>query len=144
MNMPRKCEMCGRPRFRRKLYTPIGQTKALCPSCDEVLETYIDYGFPTMNGDRYHVAYIPKGNGGKRKLEIPDDGNVYEGAPREDADSDGMADAWEAAHGGNLKPNGHELDPVYDNIEVYLNELAADLMRDAEPVNAHQIVTGGG
>lgn len=44
-----------------------------------------------------------------------------------DRDGDGMPDAWEEAHG--LNPDdasdaaGHQLDPGYTNIEVYLNSL---------------------
>jgi pectate lyase len=49
------------------------------------------------------------------------------GTPPVDTDHDGMPDAWETAH--SLNPNnvadrnGHDLNPVYTNLEVYLNEL---------------------
>ena len=51
------------------------------------------------------------------------------GTPPVDTDHDGMPDAWETAH--SLNPNnvadrnGHDLNPVYTNLEVYLNELGA-------------------
>ena len=51
------------------------------------------------------------------------------GAPPADSDHDGMPDSWETAHG--LSPtnpadrNGHDLNPLYTNLEVYLNELGA-------------------
>ncbi|MFQ5809449.1 MAG: hypothetical protein ACE5JM_07510, partial [Armatimonadota bacterium] len=115
-------------------YIPVEQ------NIDEVMSKFGT--FPRDNTDRRLLRELLTRTG-EWKLEIPDDGNVYEGAPREDADNDGMADAWEAAHGGDLEPNGHELDPTYDNVEVYLNELAANLVREAEPVNAHQVLTGG-
>ena len=79
------------------------------------------------------------------KLKAPDDKNIYDGTPRVDNDRDGMADDWEKAHGpgqgGDLKPNGHDLHKAYDNIEVYLNELAEALLKAAEPVEAHKAVT---
>lgn len=48
-----------------------------------------------------------------------------------DADNDGMADEWEAANGGDLSPNGYDLDPKgwYTNIEVYCNSLVEDIMQ---------------
>ena len=46
----------------------------------------------------------------------------------DDADGDGMADSWEAAHGLDVKSaddrNATTLDPPYTNLEVYLNSLA--------------------
>ncbi|WP_306416827.1 pectinesterase family protein [Fulvivirga maritima] len=51
--------------------------------------------------------------------------------PSPDTDGDGMPDGWESKHG--LNPNdasdaqGHQLDADYDNIEVYLNSLVADI-----------------
>ena len=47
-----------------------------------------------------------------------------------DADNDGIADAWEQANGGNLNPNGYDIDPAkyYTNIEVYANSLVQDIM----------------
>ncbi|NIG57531.1 pectate lyase [Chitinophaga sp. Cy-1792] len=46
-------------------------------------------------------------------------------APK-DADSDGIPDEWEKAHGLNpnvADNNGHQLDKDYTNLEVYLNSL---------------------
>ena len=48
-----------------------------------------------------------------------------------DADNDGMADAWEQANGGDLDPNGYDIDSErkwYTNLEVYLNALVQDIM----------------
>lgn len=72
---------------------------------------------------------------GEWKLAIPDDGNAYAGRPQPDTDADGMPDAWEQRRGGKgLEPNGHDLDPRYENIEVWLDERAAELTAAAEPV----------
>ena len=43
-----------------------------------------------------------------------------------DTNANGVPDAWELARGLDLskcKANGRDLDPHYDNIEVYLNSL---------------------
>ena len=48
------------------------------------------------------------------------------GAAPKDSDNDGMPDEWETAHGlDSARPNanGRDLDPRYDNIEVYVNAL---------------------
>jgi hypothetical protein len=48
-----------------------------------------------------------------------------------DADNDGMADAWEQANGGDLDPNGYDIDSErkwYTNLEVYMNALVQDIM----------------
>ncbi len=48
-----------------------------------------------------------------------------------DADNDGMADEWEQLNGGDLDPNGYDLDSTkkwYTNLEVYLNNLVEDIM----------------
>jgi|694.fasta_scaffold62330_3 hypothetical protein len=72
---------------------------------------------------------------GEWKLAIPEDGNAYAGQPLPDADADGMPDAWEKKRGRkNLAPNGHDLDPGYENIEVWLDERAAELIAAAAPV----------
>jgi pectate lyase len=53
------------------------------------------------------------------------------GTPPADSDHDGMSDAWETARAlelmipPDLDRNGHDLDPIYTNLEVYLNELGA-------------------
>ena len=78
---------------------------------------------------------------GAWKLQLPDDHNQYAGTPRPDQDRDGMADNWEQAHGGNLSPNGHDLHPDYENIEMYLNYLHDQLMQAAQPVKAYQTIT---
>jgi hypothetical protein len=75
------------------------------------------------------------GGTGEWKLTIPDDGNAYAGEPFPDADADGMPDAWEKSRGRkDLAPNGHDLDPGYENIEVWLDERAAELIAAAAPV----------
>lgn len=52
---------------------------------------------------------------------------LTEGTPPTDSDGDSMPDAWEKAKGLDPKSadaNGRHLSTAYDNIEVYLNELA--------------------
>lgn len=48
-----------------------------------------------------------------------------------DADSDGIADAWEQANGGDLDPNAYTVDTKgwYTNLEVYINSLVEDIMK---------------
>ena len=49
-----------------------------------------------------------------------------------DTDSDGIADAWEQANGGDLDPNAYTIDSEkkwYTNLEVYLNSLVEDIMK---------------
>ena len=50
-----------------------------------------------------------------------------------DADNDGIADTWEQANGGDLNPNGYDIDPAkyYTNIEVYANSMVQDIMLSA-------------
>jgi len=43
--------------------------------------------------------------------------------PWQDIDEDGMPDSWERKHGVN-DPTAHDLDPLYENVEVYINRLA--------------------
>lgn len=69
---------------------------------------------------------------GEWKLEIRDDKNEYTGEPLADQDDDGMPDSFEAKHGKDLKPNGHDLNPVYDNLEIYL-QLRAEELENATP-----------
>ena len=43
-----------------------------------------------------------------------------------DKNNNGIPDQWEISHGLDLKKTkatGHDLDPKYDNIEVYMNSL---------------------
>jgi hypothetical protein len=43
-----------------------------------------------------------------------------------DKNENGIPDKWEISHGLDLKKTtamGHDLDPKYDNIEVYMNSL---------------------
>ncbi|NHN36715.1 hypothetical protein G8764_05350 [Pseudomaricurvus alcaniphilus] len=71
---------------------------------------------------------------GEWKFVKPDDQNVYIGEPLQDSDQDGMSDAFEGQYGGDLQPHDHDLDPLYENIEVYLDSLAAQLLQHAKPV----------
>lgn len=108
---------------------------------DEVISKF--GALPRDNTDKRLAKELLTRTGGW-KLEMPDDSNTYGGEPRVDDDRDGMADDWEARQGGDLESNGHDLDPVYDNIEVYLNELAEALVKQAEPVAAHKAVLEAG
>jgi len=48
---------------------------------------------------------------------------IASGTPYVDSDNDGMPDAWEIAHGLNPNVpngNGHDLDPILTNLEVFL------------------------
>jgi len=51
-----------------------------------------------------------------------------------DSDHDGMPDLWEASHGLNANDasdrNGHDLDPNYTNLEVYLDWLVSSVRTD--------------
>ena len=110
------------------------------PAEENIDEVISKFGaLPRDNTDKRLVKELLTRSGGW-KLEMPDDNNTYEGKSRVDDDGDGMADDWEAKRGGDLEPNGHDLDPVYDNIEVYLNELAEALVKQAEPVAAQKAV----
>jgi hypothetical protein len=108
---------------------------------DEVISKF--GALPRDNTDRRLVKELLTRTGGW-KLEMPEDNNIYGGEPRADNDRDGMADDWEAKHGGNLEPGGHDLHRVYDNLEVHLNELAETLARQAEPIAAHKAVLNAG
>ena len=65
---------------------------------------------------------------GQWRFDKPHDDNRYTAEPVPDTDGDGLPDEFEAEHGGNLEPGGHDLDPVYDNIEVYLDRRAEALL----------------
>ena len=53
---------------------------------------------------------------------------------------DGLPDAFEMRHGGVLEPLGRDLDDGRDNIEIYLDERAAALLRGG---NAESVVAVG-
>ncbi|MFM7163227.1 MAG: hypothetical protein ACKO3P_22985, partial [Planctomycetaceae bacterium] len=67
------------------------------------------------------------------RLIPPNDGNESLGVAPPDDDRDGMADDWEREHGGDLVPNGHELHPEYDNIEIYLEHCVQQRFRRRQP-----------
>ena len=84
--------------------------------------------------DRSVLAQVVDGtalNGNNGFIDTPADAGglpqLKRGVALPDRDRDGMPDAWEEAHG--LNPNdpsdaaGHQLDPGYTNIEVYLHSL---------------------
>lgn len=71
---------------------------------------------------------------GEWKMQAPADGNDYSGDPLPDNDRDGLPDAFEALHKKDLKTNGHDLHPVYDNLEVYLQERSRQLEEDAPQI----------
>ena len=71
---------------------------------------------------------------GEWKMEPPKDENEYHGDRIPDQDHDGLPDAFEAQHKKDLKPNGHDLHPVYDNIEVYLQQRSTQLEEEAPPL----------
>jgi len=64
-----------------------------------------------------------------RRLDHPDDvggwPSLADGTPYDDADTDGMADEWESAHGlSSSDPEDRNADPDgdgYTNLEEYLN-----------------------
>jgi hypothetical protein len=80
---------------------------------------------------------------GEWKLKQPDDKNVYAGKTEPDGDADGMPDAWEGTHGGNLAPHGHDLDERYENLEVYLQERMDRLVKAAPDIKAWERLTAG-
>lgn len=108
---------------------------------DEVISKF--GALPRDNTDERLVQELLTRSGGW-KLEMPDDNNDYNGKSRVDKDQDGMPDNWESKHGGDLEPNGHDLHPVYDNIEVYLNELAEKLLKQTKRVKAQKAVLEAG
>lgn len=70
------------------------------------------------------------GSWGSYPLPNPLDGLTPGSAPA-DADSDGIADAWEAEHGlssGDASDNQKEMPSGYPAIEEYINELADNLV----------------
>jgi pectate lyase len=70
------------------------------------------------------------GSWGSYALPNPLDGLTPTAAP-EDADNDGIADAWEASHGlssSDASDNQKEMSSGYPAIEAYLNELADQLV----------------
>jgi hypothetical protein len=78
--------------------------------------------------DRRVVRQVREGTG--RIIDTPGDVGGYPPYrlrdPSPDSDQDGMPDAWEVARKLDTdRPdaNGHDLDPHYDNIEVYINSL---------------------
>ena len=78
------------------------------------------------------------------KLDMPDDNNSFVGEPRVDKDRDGMADDWETQHGGDLELGGHDLHKIPDNIEIYLNDLADELVKQIQPIAVHKAVVEAG
>jgi pectate lyase len=94
----------------------LGSVGALAPARDAV--------------DRRVVDEIERGGG--RIIDSPADVGGYPdyhvGSPPPDADNDGMPDAWEDGRQldkTTASANGRDLDPDYDNIEVYVNGLFA-------------------
>jgi hypothetical protein len=69
-------------------------------------------------------------SGGGRIIDSPADVGGYPeyapGYPSSDSDDDGMPDSWEDAHQldkATANANGRDLNPNYDNLEVYVNSL---------------------
>ena len=78
---------------------------------------------------------------GAWKLTMPEDQNVAAGQAAPDDDGDGMPDAWEKKHGGDLDPHGHDLHEQYENLEVYLQGRIDELVDAAADVNAWERLT---
>jgi len=84
---------------------------------------------PTRDAvDRRVVDEVRAGRG--RIIDSPSDVGGYPdyptGTPPQDTDNDGMPDAWETARGldpARANADGRDLDPNYDNVEVYVNSL---------------------
>ena len=99
---------------------------------DDVDQRYFS---ETKNGTATYSGSVTKKKG---RIDMVSDVNGYtetnfgtgSRANGFDADNDGIADAWEQANGGDLNPNGYDLDPAkyYTNIEVYANALVQDIM----------------
>lgn len=99
---------------------------------DDVDQRYFS---ETKNGTATYSGSVTKKKG---RIDMVSDVNGYteanfgtgSRADGFDADNDGIADAWEQANGGNLNPNGYDLDPAkyYTNIEVYANALVQEIM----------------
>lgn len=98
-------------------------------------EVLSDFGvLPHDKTDQRLIAEVLERRG-YWKLLPPNDGNESYGRALPDLDRDGMADEWEREHGGDLQPNGHELHPEYDNIELYLEHCVQQRRQRRQPVS---------
>ena len=96
------------------------------------------YATETRNGTATYKGSV---TGKAGRIDLVSDVNGYteenfgssKRAASFDADNDGMADEWEQLNGGDLDPNAYTLDSDkqwYTNLEVYLNSLVEDIMKD--------------
>ena len=94
------------------------------------------YATETRNGTATYTGSV---TGKAGRIDLVSDVNGYtednfgtgKRAASFDADNDGMADQWEQLNGGDLPPNAYTLDSrgYYTNLEVYLNSLVEDIMK---------------
>ena len=86
---------------------------------------------PRDNTDARLLREVVDRDGGWKYLK-PEDNNLYKHEPWSDLDEDGIPDAFESEYGENLKPNGRDLAPDRDNIEIYLDQRAKQLAAEAD------------
>jgi len=107
-------------------YTPVDQVMEVVLSLFGVV--------PHDRTDQRLIREVLERQGNWRLLPIDDKNEEY-GRPVPDLDRDGMPDEWERTRGKDLDPNGHDLHPEYENIEIYLAERAEQRLRLATPVH---------
>ena len=145
----------GNDCIRIKLNGPTTTGNITTHSADNAFEKVLSYAGASNYRDREDTRYTNEARTGITSVagsvtktkgqidlvsDIPEyangyslpDGNGNTRATDFDADNDGMADVWEQANGGDLKPNEYTLDSEkkwYTNLEVYLNSLVEDIMK---------------
>ena len=112
----------------------------LQPAMENLSNVLSSFGaLPRDNTDKRLVSEILT-KSGNWKYDKPMDGNVYHHNLLQDSDGDGLPDSFEQTYSKNLHPNGHDLDPVYENMEVYLNGLHEKLISKMESIDTKLIL----
>ncbi len=131
-----------------KLEEPIDAGEVTTHSATNAFQKVLEYAGASLSRDAVDNRYMEEAKNGTATYtgtsttdrpgiidHVSDQGTYSLEATQRpadfDADGDGMADAWEQANGGDLKPNEKTVDPkgMYTNLEVYLNSLVEDIMK---------------
>ena len=117
-------------------------------SADEAYTVVCDYGGCSFKrdpedlriiGDVKNGTYDYEGSNGSTNGIIDSQTDVGgwpqldEGSAKTDSDQDGMPDDWEMAKGLNpqkANPNDHDVSDDYENIEMYMNSLVDDIIKN--------------